>query len=677
MAAIALGLLGGLGVAGLRLISTESPPVAATTPRPSATVTPGDGPDLVAAAFLQAWREGDLPRAYLLLTPEAQRAYPYRSFASDYETFATEWTLTGVRATAPDVVGAVATVKATLSTAYFGEIEYTIRLNLAQTGASWGIAWDRTAIHPDMVEGRFFRSTIQRPSRAAILDRNGEPLALTRDVRMLGLNRSLVNDRPGLTAALVAFGFTTQEVDAAFADRAGPTQRVPVGPVPDTKAEQASTLPTTLRGVILYFESQRVHPLGPAAAHAVGYTRELTAEELVARKGQGFRAGDRIGATGVEAAMNATLAGQVGYELRLVEPDGVRTVKVITRRDFVAGAPVTTTLDAHVLRTAQARLGTRAGAIVVIDPRTNAILALNSSPSFDPDAFERNEAEKLAAITQAPGGPLANRATHGLYSAGSTFKLITGAAGLLYGGYKTTDEIYCGSSWAGVLPARRNWEGAQGPLTIALGLMRSCNPVFYEIGLTLYDTDNALSKTARLFGFGTASGVTALAEEDGLVPDAAWKKETTREPWYPGDDVNLAIGQGALLITPLQLANAYSAFMAGELRTPVLLAGEVAASRGLIPLTGAQRAHLLLGLRLVTTKDGTARAAFADAGYNDFGGKSGTAEDIGQQQHVLFVAFSPANAPQALAAVVLDEGQSGSIEAGPIARDVVLAALGR
>src|SRR6185369_9783174 len=112
-----------------------------------------------------------------------------------------------------------------------------------------------------------------------------------------------------------------------------------------------------------------------------------------------------------------------------------------------AGADVATTLDAAVLQTAQARLGDRAGAAVVLDPRTNAVLALNSSPSFDPDAFERNDADALAAITSAAGAPQTNRATHGLYSAGSTFKLVTGAAGLAYGGYTPSDQIFCGSVW--------------------------------------------------------------------------------------------------------------------------------------------------------------------------------------------------------------------------------------
>ncbi|MEP7216523.1 MAG: penicillin-binding transpeptidase domain-containing protein, partial [Anaerolineaceae bacterium] len=306
---------------------------------------------------------------------------------------------------------------------------------------------------------------------------------------------------------------------------------------------------------------------------------------------------------------------------------------------------------------------------------TNALLALNSSPSFDPDAFERNDVAALAAITSDARSPLANRATTGLYSAGSTFKLVTGSAGLVYGGYKVTDTLECGATWSGVDPPRKNWEGGQGQLTIAQGLMRSCNSVFYEIGLTLYNTtEGALSKMAREYGLGAATGVAGLAEEDGQVPDAAQKRAKTGQPWYPGDEVNLAIGQGDLLLTPLQLANVYSTFVSGTLRSPVVLATEQPTARGTLPLTPAQKAHLLQGLKLVTSAAGTASAAFALAGYTDFAGKSGTAEDVGTQQHVLFVAMAPANEPHAIAAIVLDEGQSGSIEAGPIARDLILVA---
>jgi penicillin-binding protein 2 len=180
---------------------------------------------------------------------------------------------------------------------------------------------------------------------------------------------------------------------------------------------------------------------------------------------------------------------------------------------------------------------------------------------------------------------------------------------------------------------------------------------------------------ARLFGFGSPTGIAGLGEEAGLVPDAEWKLQERGEDWFAGDEVNLGIGQGDLLMTPLQLANAYSSFTARQLRTPVIVEGATAEPRGEIPLSAEQFAALQQGLQMVTSPGGTANYAFSGAGYPDFAGKSGTAEDTGLQQHVLFVTYSPAAAPRALAAVILDDGQSGSLEAGPIARDLVLSAL--
>jgi penicillin-binding protein 2 len=671
LGAVLIGLVAGGVVVGVKALTGGS-----SSPPHVAQAAPVGSPQATAEAFAHAWAKGDTNALYLLLDAASQRATPFPTFAAAYDTFATETTRTALGVTVSSATDGAATLAVKLTTAYFGDLEYTTNLTLTKADAAWFVAWTPAAIHPEMVDGRIFKSTVERPTRGAILDRDGAPLAVTADVRLLGLNRSIITNPAGLKAALVAFGFTQAQVDGAFNDPSPANQRVTVGPITDANREAANAILDSYNGVILYFESHRTHPLGAAAAHVVGYTRELTAEELAKRAGQGYRVGDRVGAIGIEASQDAILAGKPGGELDIVEADESTVVHVVASQPYVAGQDVRTTLSSATLVAAAAKLGDRPGAAVVIDPVTNEVLAINSSPSFDPDAFEENDPARLAAITKAPDSPQANRATTGLYSAGSTFKVITGAAGLVYGGYKTTDRLECGSMWYGVDPPRANWEGAQGMLTIAEGLMRSCNPVFYQIGLTLYNnTDGALSKMARLFGFGSPTGIVGIGEEDGLVPDAAWKKQQNGEPWYPGDNVNLAIGQGALLITPLQLANAYSSFFANDLRVPVLIAGQPATDRGELPLAPDQTALLKLGMKLVTSSTGTASAAFAFSGYNDFLGKSGTAEDVGAQSHVLFVAASPQSQPRAVCAVVLDDGQSGSIEAGPIARDIVLAAL--
>jgi len=670
LGALGFGALIGVLVIGVRFALRDSPEPA---PAAVATAEPGS-PGATAEEFAEAWSLGDINALYLLLSPESQRTFSPGVVAAAYESFSDELTQVSLAASVEGASTTAATLSVRVATAYFGVIEYTTTLNLTPATAGYVVEWVPATIHPAMINGRTFRSVIQRPTRGTIFDRNGLELAVTRDVRNVGLNRSIVADRAGLTAALIAFGFSQEEIDAAFDSPFAANARVRVGEIPDQRAQEANDLLRPIPGVIIYFESQRVHPLGPAAAHVVGYTREYTADELAARAGEGLRIGDRRGAIGIEASQEAVLAGTLGAKLEVIDARGT-VIESIYNKEFAAGQDVRTTLDADTLIRSYERLADRRGASVVIDPVTNDILALNSAPSFDPDAFETNDAAALAVILAAPDSPQANRATTGLYSAGSTFKLVTGAAGLVYGGYTVSDRFQCGAIWYGVDPPRRNWEGSQGLLTIAEGLMRSCNPVFYEIALTLYETDNLLSQMARMFGFGAATGVIGIGEEDGLVPDAIQKREKNGEPWYPGDEVNLGIGQGDLLITPLQLANAYSTFVMRDLRAPRLLMDAEATSRGQLPLTDQQWAHLDLGLRLVTGEGGTARSAFWVAGYTGFSGKSGTAEDANEQQHVLFVALGPSSAPRAVAAVVLDDGDSGSIEAGPIARDLVIAAL--
>lgn len=672
LGAVVIGLLVGGTVLGVRLLR------GGAGAGPDASVDRlEDAAAELALRYANAWQAGDYPSLYLLLHPASQATYPAVDFEAAYRDFARETTQVALAVSVAESSETGARFDVRLQTAYFGTLQYSTTVRFARDAeGSLRVRWQPDAIHPAMTGGRVFRSEIRRPRRGTIYDRHGEPLAITRDIRVLGLDRSAITDADGVRAALHAFGFPSEAIERAFRSSSPAYYFVEVGVVPDDRAEEASRLALAHPGIVLVAVERRVHPLGPAAAHIVGYTRELTAEEASAMPGR--RAGDRVGAVGLEAAFDELLAGRVGAVLRVVAPGGT-VVETLVERPYLPPQDLHTTLDAGVLRAAYERLGGRAGAAVVLDPRSNELLAVVSSPSFDPDAFERNDSDTLATYLNDPAKPLTNRALHGLYSAGSTFKLVTGAAGLASGLFTPQVRIDCGAVWYGVDPPRRNWEGARGPLTIAEGLMRSCNPVFYEIGLRLYrEVPGFLSEMARRFGFGVPSGAAGLDDAPGLVPDDAWKRRERGEPWYPGDDVNLAIGQGDLLVTPLQLANAYSAFLARQLRRPVVVLGTAAEPVGEpLPLSDAQWQHLLDGLRLVTGPNGTAAAAFSAQGYYNFAGKSGTAEDVGLQQHVLFVAFAPAEAPQALAAVVLDDGVSGSLEAGPIARDLVLAARAR
>ena len=280
LAAVISGLVVGLVVAGARLCGGHDD--RATT-GPGAAVPPTGE---TAEAFATAWVEGDTARIYGLLDSASRATYPAKAVDEAYASFDREVTAQRIEVTVETTSEAAAGLRARVFTAYFGTLEYTIELPLVREGEVYRVTWSPALIHPDLGDGLAFRSVIERPQRGAIVDRNGLPLAETRDIRMVGLNRSVISDRARVVEALVGLGMSRAQVDAAFASGLGATQRVPVGPVPDARAEAAIGVMQSIPGVILYFESQRVHPLGPAAAHVVGYTRGL-----LERRGHGPRDG--------------------------------------------------------------------------------------------------------------------------------------------------------------------------------------------------------------------------------------------------------------------------------------------------------------------------------------------------------------------------------------------------
>ena len=378
-----VGVLAGVAIAGVRSFtgSDGDPPPA--PPSPTTVVVPaGETPRAVAERFAAAWEQGDTAAMYELLSARARGDTPLADFIAAYAAFREEAAVTGLAVSVAGAGAQSATLRVHLETAWFGDFEYATVLPFAHARANPArIDWSPATIHPALAGGGELRGEVQRPRRGAIYDRNGEPLAVTLDVRIIGLDRSRVFNRTTVIQAFVSFGFAREKVEAAFASPFGPRQRVPVGVVPDERVEEAARFVEAVPGAVLWFEARRVHPLGPAAAHAVGYTREYTADELAAQPGTGLRPGDRLGAAGLEAALEAVLAGRTGVRLEVM--GGSRPV-LLYERPFVPGADVHTTLDAAVLRAAHEGLAGMRGAAVVIDPRTNAILALNSSPAFDP-----------------------------------------------------------------------------------------------------------------------------------------------------------------------------------------------------------------------------------------------------------------------------------------------------
>jgi len=670
---------------------------AATPPDARATAVE------VAERFFTAWRAGRYTDMYALLSPEAQQAISAERFTARYRAITEEATIQGVTVEMQrpaDPEAAQVSFTAVYHTALWGEVREPNSLPLVRTAEGWRVAWSPSLIFKDLGSTNLVRTIVDAPVRGAILDRKGRPLAITGSVPTVGTAKNLVNvpqlvpDREGFIRWLSGkIGVPVEEIRRKVDDPKTETDLfIPLRTLPaDTPEGLIAELENT-PGVLIQRTPRRVYPLGGAAAHVVGYIAPITAEQLQQLRTEGYGPDDLVGATGLEASFERELAGQRGARLTVITPEG-SVVREIAKRPARPARDIVTTLDADALRAADQALGDRVGSLVLLDPRDNAVVAMVSHPAFDPNAFVAGlPPEDGARLLNDPHRPLLNRAVASTYPPGSTFKVITAAAGLERAGYTAASRFPCPPVWYGLGPnfPKNNWTKVnEGALTIAEGLMRSCNPVFYDIALKLDGIDpHILPQFASGFGLGRPTGINGLDELAGNVPTPEWKQQTVGEPWYSGDSVNMGIGQGYLLVTPLQVANAYSAIaVGGALRTPLLVrevreAGSGAvvhrfASKelGRLPISDATLAVIREGTRMVAQDPrGTAYTVFRGSSI-DPAGKSGTAEDQGLQSHALFAAYAPRTAAKGVAVVVLDEGQSGSLEAGPITRTVLEAWL--
>ncbi|MGQ9571754.1 MAG: penicillin-binding protein 2 [Dehalococcoidia bacterium] len=677
------------------LLSTACAQQEEATPSP----TPPPSSSDVAEEFLRLWQEGNYSQMYDLLASSAQAEISRQAFVDRYEAIAEEATITGVSylfepSSNPEASELPFSV--TISTSFFGDIVQLNTMELVKETQGeeqrWRILWNPALIFRELTGASLVHFFTDVPQRGAIYDRHGRPLALDGRVHVVGAVPGLIKDKEALISTLAdKLAMPAEKIRQKLEADIPSHYFIPLKTLPYGTPEEVIQPFYQIEGVVVRPELQRVYPEGSLAAHTLGYLMEVTAEQLEELAGQGYRPGDMVGAAGLEAYLQEELAGQRGGTLAIVSPEGsIR--HVLAKKDAKPGMDIHLTIDIDAQREAEAALGDREGSIVVMDPIDNSILAIASHPTINPNDFVTGlSADAFQQLAADPRQPFFHRAALATTAPGSTFKVVTMAAGLEKGGYTATSTLPCPPVWYGLGPENpmRNWQSVdRGSLTLGQGLMASCNPVFYQVGLTLDGTDvEILPSFAAAFGFGKPTGVVGLVEAQGTAPGPAWKQEQVGEPWYSGDTVNMSIGQGYLLVTPLQLANMYSAIArSGILRTP-LLVQRIASADGVVsqqftateinplPVSAATLQAIRDGLTLVIADPGgTAYSTFLGSSVAA-AGKSGTAEDIIYQDHVFFVAYAPRDDPAVVALVALDEGRSGSLEAGPMVRRVLEAYL--
>ncbi|MGH7815865.1 MAG: penicillin-binding protein 2, partial [Candidatus Binatia bacterium] len=447
-----------------------------------------------------------------------------------------------------------------------------------------------------------------------------------------------------------------------------------------------------LPGVTLRARPRRNYTDGPATAHVLGYLGEVNQKQLKTLKAQGYGSGDEIGHYGLERRWEEFLRGQNGGQQVEVDALG-RRVRVLHEVHNVPGYTMHLTLDRQLQQTAFEALNGKQGTIVAIDVHSGAILALASTPAFDPNVFARGiKGAEWNALLNDKLRPLNNRATQGQFPPGSTFKIVMAIAALEEGVINPEASI----SDPGFFPfgnrSFRDWkEGGHGMVNFHRAIVISCDTYFYQLGPKL--GVDRIAKWARAFGLGEKSGIALDDERGGTIPDTVWKMKRFRQPWYPGETVSVAIGQGYVTVTPLQLANMMAAVAnGGKLYRPRIVSKVESVDGATVREYGPEL------IRTIEIKPDTlnrVRGALADAVKGGTGGmarsqivevagKTGTAQVVEMKagyvkseqlayfsrDHAWFVAYAPAQNPQVAIAVLVEHGGHGGDAAAPMAKKV-------
>ncbi len=544
------------------------------------------------------------------------------------------------------------------------------------------------------------------PERGEIFDRNGRPIAQNSPSYRIVIVREDAGDVATVIDGLSRLiDLDEEQLNRAIAEMERSPPFLPVTLADQVDWEDVSTVAInapSLPGVIPEVGLTRFYPRGADFAHTVGYVGPVSDYDLsqIEEPDPLLRIPRfQLGKVGVEAKFEQSLRGKAGTKRVEVNATG-RVMRELDRREGEAGSDLQLTIDADLQAFVQARLGDESAAAVIMDIQSGELLAIVSSPTFDPNLFVRGiSVADYRALTENKYRPLSNKSVSGAYPPGSTFKMITALAALEAGVMGPEDTVYCPGHLE--VSGRRFhcWKRAgHGHVDLLNSLKQSCDVYYYDLALKV--GQDQISAMARRFGLGVRHDLPMSAVVSGLAPDRAWKKRRYDKEWLVGDTVNASIGQGYMLASPLQLAVMTARIASGQEVSPRLIksVNGVEEPTPPAPSLGLNENNLrkLRRAMFAVSNDrrGTAYASRIIDDANRLAGKTGTSqvrnitaaeraagvlrnEDLPweRRDHALFVNFAPYDAPRIAVSVVVEHGGGGSTAAAPIARDITLQAL--
>ncbi len=567
---------------------------------------------------------------------------------------------------------------------------------------AWNLQITNEAYYLNLSENNRLRMVETPAPRGRIYDRNGALLVNNVPSFSLYLVRADMQNQVAVLKRLSRF---TEINSTSLLDRLKNERGDPYRPIKiksDLSLREVARIEghsLSLPGVKIEAEFKRHAIAGSLAAHLLGYVGEITKRQLEQTQYTAIKSGTIIGQFGIEKTYDDTLQGIPGK--KRIEVDALGHERQVVNEVFPQqGNDIFLTLDLALQEAAESALAGRPGALVALDPRNGEVLAMVSQPAFDPNLISKGASSKLwQALINDKSRPLTNRAIQGQYPPGSTFKMVIAAALLDTETATAEDEINCRGAIRFGKRRFRDWKrSGHGIVALERSLIESCDIYYYEMGRKLgVDT---IADYAKALGFGKPTGIDLSFEKGGLIPTKAWKKRRFKEPWYPGETLSVAIGQGYVTATPLQLAAMIGALADGDWHRPHLLKKTRNVSTGAFteiesekgrPLPISKEGLLTIQRALagvVTDARGTARRIQSE--LVEIAGKTGTAQVVamkadkdkipGEEEeeipeafrdHAWFVAYAPRENPQIALVVLVEHGGHGGATAAPLAKIVI------